>query len=142
MENESRPSPRRGHELQDVSIRFFGNVILGLLLLTLLGMAISLWFEREGLRREAATELEPSPIAVSSKPPPEPRLQVRPADDLTKYRQEEQDRLNRYEWIDQKTGIVRIPIDHAMDLIAERGLPVRSTAAGTKEASSARKEQK
>ena len=29
-------------------------------------------------------------------------------------------------WVDQKTGVVRIPISRAMDLLLERGLPVRS----------------
>jgi len=38
----------------------------------------------------------------------------------------EQDRiLASYDWVDQKNGVVRIPIDKAMDLIAQRGLPVR-----------------
>ena len=38
----------------------------------------------------------------------------------------EQDRiLASYDWVDQKNGVVRIPIDKAMDLLAQRGLPVR-----------------
>ena len=38
----------------------------------------------------------------------------------------EQDRvLASYDWVDQKNGVVRIPIDRAMDLLAQRGLPVR-----------------
>src|SRR6201987_871393 len=36
-----------------------------------------------------------------------------------------QDRtLESYDWVDQQNGVVRIPIERAMDLIAERGLPV------------------
>jgi hypothetical protein len=38
----------------------------------------------------------------------------------------EQDKvLASYDWVDQKNGVVRIPIDKAMDLLAQRGLPVR-----------------
>ena len=33
--------------------------------------------------------------------------------------------LASYDWVDQKNGVVRIPIDRAMDLLAQRGLPVR-----------------
>jgi hypothetical protein len=33
--------------------------------------------------------------------------------------------LASYDWVDQKNGLVRIPIDRAMDLLAQRGLPVR-----------------
>jgi hypothetical protein len=34
--------------------------------------------------------------------------------------------LNSYGWIDRSNGIVRIPIDRAMDLILQRGLPTRT----------------
>ena len=33
-------------------------------------------------------------------------------------------RLNSYGWVDRETGVVRIPLDRAMALIAENGLPV------------------
>jgi hypothetical protein len=36
--------------------------------------------------------------------------------------------LGSYDWIDQKNGVVRIPIDRAMDLVVQRGLPVVSQA--------------
>jgi len=36
--------------------------------------------------------------------------------------------LNSYDWIDQKAGTVRIPIDRAMQLLAQRGLPTRPQA--------------
>ncbi len=34
--------------------------------------------------------------------------------------------LDNYTWVDQGKGVVRIPIDHAMQLIAQQGLPVAS----------------
>jgi len=33
--------------------------------------------------------------------------------------------LNSYGWVDEKGGAVRIPIERAMELLAQRGLPVR-----------------
>jgi hypothetical protein len=36
--------------------------------------------------------------------------------------------LNSYAWVDRAAGIVRIPIDQAMDLVAASGLPVRPAA--------------
>ncbi len=36
--------------------------------------------------------------------------------------------LGSYDWVDQKNGVVRIPIDRAMELVAQRGLPVVSQA--------------
>lgn len=32
--------------------------------------------------------------------------------------------LDNYTWVDEQKGVVRIPIDRAMDLIAKQGLPV------------------
>lgn len=37
--------------------------------------------------------------------------------------------LESYDWVDQKAGIVRIPIEQAMDLVAQRGFPVLPEAA-------------
>jgi hypothetical protein len=40
--------------------------------------------------------------------------------------------LSSYGWVDDETGVVRIPIDRAMDLLAQRGLPVISQADGAR----------
>ena len=42
--------------------------------------------------------------------------------------------LESYDWVDQKSGIVRIPIEQAIDLVAQRGLPVLPEAARVKAA--------
>jgi hypothetical protein len=45
---------------------------------------------------------------------------------------EKQDQtLASYDWVDQKQGIVRIPIDKAMELLVQRGLPVLPQGAAT-----------
>jgi hypothetical protein len=53
-------------------------------------------------------------------------LQIHPAHYLEQLRQGEDEKLNSYGWVDQKAGTVRIPIDRAMDLLIEKGLPVRA----------------
>ena len=57
--------------------------------------------------------------------PPEPRLQIHPREDLQDLRASEDAILNSYGWVDKNAGIVRIPIDEAMKLILQRGLPAR-----------------
>jgi len=57
---------------------------------------------------------------------PAPQLEVNERTELNDERLREENTLSTYDWIDQKAGTVRIPIDHAMDIIAQRGLPVRS----------------
>ncbi len=54
---------------------------------------------------------------------PGPRLQFDDVHDMNLLRQTKDQQLNEYEWIDQKSGSVRIPISRAMEIIAERGLP-------------------
>lgn len=54
---------------------------------------------------------------------PPPRLQLDPARELAAWRRSEEERLTRYGWADHDRTVVHIPIDHAMSLTAERGLP-------------------
>jgi hypothetical protein len=54
---------------------------------------------------------------------PQPRVQVQPGLDLQKLRAAEDARLNSYRWIDRGTGVARMPIDRAIQLTIERGLP-------------------
>jgi hypothetical protein len=56
---------------------------------------------------------------------PAPRLVVDNGnEDVADLHAREDILLDHYTWIDQSKGTVRIPIDRAMELIAERGLPV------------------
>jgi hypothetical protein len=54
-----------------------------------------------------------------------PHLQLAPPEDLKNFRAREETELNTYGWIDRRSGVVRIPVARAMDLVLERGLPTR-----------------
>ena len=58
--------------------------------------------------------------------PPAPQLEETPRTDLERERAAEDAILNSYGWVDKQQGTVRIPIDRAIDLLAQKGLPVRS----------------
>jgi hypothetical protein len=66
-----------------------------------------------------------SPFENARALPPQPRLQPQPRLDLRQLHRREDEKLNTYGWVNQKDGVVRIPIERAMDLVAERGLPAR-----------------
>jgi len=68
----------------------------------------------------------PALIETSRTLPPGPRLQVDARKDLAAYLKDQQQALDTYGWVDQKAGVVRVPIDRAMDLLLAKGLPVRS----------------
>jgi hypothetical protein len=63
---------------------------------------------------------------------PTPRLQMDDGNqDVADLHRREDLLLDHYSWIDQSQGKVRIPIERAMELIAQRGLPVEAKPAAT-----------
>jgi hypothetical protein len=66
----------------------------------------------------------------TQKLPPEPRIQASPTADLQTLRARENGILTHYRWIDQSKGIVAIPIDRAIELVAQRGIPPQKAPAG------------
>ena len=55
--------------------------------------------------------------------PPEPRLEPYPLAPRLKLRAEEEETLTSYGWVDKNRGLVRLPIERAMELLVQRGLP-------------------
>src|SRR5580693_8177007 len=60
---------------------------------------------------------------------PSPKLEEDERGQLNGVRMEEEKTLYSYGWVDEKAGTVRIPIERAMDLLVQRGLPVRPQGA-------------
>ena len=85
------------------------------------------FFERRQAAADAA--VQQFPLAVAERPEPTPALQRQPFKDITTLRQSEADKLGTYGWVDKEGGVARIPIDRAMDLLLQKGLPVRPDAA-------------
>lgn len=54
--------------------------------------------------------------------PPGPELQLNTAADLVKFRDQEEQRLNSYGWVDRSQGIAHIPIAQAMQDVVARGI--------------------
>jgi hypothetical protein len=53
-----------------------------------------------------------------------PMLEINERSQLRKYLMDQENRLNSYGWVDEKAGVAHIPIEVAMDLIRQRGMPV------------------
>jgi len=113
------------HEHSDVSVR---GIVWSLIILAACG--IVLHFTMQGLWWLFGETVAPKdPVSAWSGPrelPPSPRLQVTPRADLEGYLKKEQERLNSY-GVNSETGAVHIPIERAMELMVERGLPSRKT---------------
>jgi hypothetical protein len=125
---ENHANPAVSHESRDVNIgAVFGfgaaliavAVVVQLLIYVLFGYFNS----REGAKVPAEYPLA---AAQGDRVPPEPRLQTDPRQDLADMRAKEDEVLGSYGWVDKNAGVVRIPIDTAMKLTLERGLPSRT----------------
>ena len=55
--------------------------------------------------------------------PPAPRIEEHPAIEMQELHAQEDKILSTYGWTDKKAGVVRIPIDRAMELQLQRGFP-------------------
>lgn len=59
---------------------------------------------------------------------PDPRLEEDERGELKKILRDQEQELNSYGWVDEKAGVARIPIERAMQLVTERGLPTTPRA--------------
>lgn len=115
-----------GYERSDAEARYlmiFAGGLVALVLVAMLAMYLVFAYLEEGFM---ASDPAPSPLAAElPEDPPDPRLQAQPAADLRQIRADEQRRLNSYGWVEPNAGVVRIPIERAMELLLQRGLPAR-----------------
>lgn len=93
------------------------------LFVTLLGMKYTFDYFKKTQPLGATT----SPMVSESARtlPPAPRLQVQPHIELEDFCAAQEQAVNGYSWINQQAGIVHIPVDRAMDVILQQGLPAR-----------------
>ena len=73
--------------------------------------------------RDRTTPPGPTRAAARALVPPEPRLQAAPPMDLARLRALEDQTLLGYHVTDSKKGTVTIPIERAIQLLAQRGIP-------------------
>jgi hypothetical protein len=109
--------PEERHESQEPSLR--GLSVAGLVLISAIIAAVAIClglmsvfggFSRPLARAEHTTM-------------PEPRLQPHPLADRARYEAQQRAILTRYTWVDRGAEIVRIPVERAMQILAERGRP-------------------
>lgn len=151
MSNETHNSGHGSYERSDIGV--------GAVLYFLLGLAVAMllvFFVVEGIYRylDKRSEAEQAPVSplVTNAPMdtrhipekyngnyerylkenfPTPQLEVNERTELNDERLREENTLSTYDYIDKNAGTVRIPIDRAMDLLVQRGLPVRNQSVST-----------
>jgi hypothetical protein len=126
-------NPGVSHETRDVNVFQISAFGIGLLLSCIVTV-FAMWAMFDFLfHREDQKNLgNPAASMMNERPklPPEPRLQAEPKIELKDLRADEDAILSSYGWIDPNKGIVRIPINQAIDIVAQKGLPSKPSPAG------------
>jgi hypothetical protein len=134
-------NPNVKHEKSDVRIKplimFAVYLTIAAAIIHVMMYLLFQYFED----RAVISEGPPSPLAAERQAlPPEPRLQLSPSEEgqdrpnlrehpleeLKFMQAEERTALTEYGWVDQQSGVVRLPIERAKQLLFEKGgLPSR-----------------
>lgn len=127
-----------GYERSDIGVAGILYFLLGLLV-----AGILVYFVVNGLyaflqKRSEAEQTPLNPLVTNAPTDtrhvdrdypkatfPDPKLEEDERGQLNGIRLKEEQTLSTYDYVDKSAGTVRIPIDRAMDLIVQRGLPVR-----------------
>ncbi|MEO7275797.1 MAG: hypothetical protein ABIX28_00850 [Vicinamibacterales bacterium] len=132
-------NPGVAHETSDVNV---GAILwfAGIVAITTMVCAVIVWGLFNLLESQAAArDPKMSPLAMPAATMPRtttaspffgngpaPQLMTNEPAYLAHQRQLDDTRLQQYGWVDEKTGVTRLPIDQAKKLLVERGLPARA----------------
>jgi hypothetical protein len=133
-------NPEVAHEHSDVDVRtvlsFGAALLLTVVIACLLMGGLFKLFESQAARNDPATSpLTRPPVEMPSSRGREavfgrgtggPQLLTSEPAVLLKQRTTEHESLTTYGWVDEKSGVARIPIEEAKKLILQRGLPSRA----------------
>jgi cytoskeletal protein RodZ len=112
------------YEQSDVRAGAIVRFAIGLVIVVAVAAVGLLGLFKVFARQQRRHDPPPPPLAQQAgRQPPGPRLQTSPLQDLEQLRAQEEKELTSYGWVDPKAGIVHIPIDEAIKIVAARGLP-------------------
>ncbi|MDP9162021.1 MAG: hypothetical protein M3O09_17575 [Acidobacteriota bacterium] len=129
-----------GYERQDmrskpvlIALAVLGIIVL-LVHLFLTGVFhLAGWYYEKTLppKNPMVTETNTDTRIVPSSEPmkfPEPRLEQNERLEMHDFRMAEEKTLNSYGWVDEQAGQAHMPIEKAMEMVAQRGLPTTPRA--------------
>lgn len=115
------PSLPEQEKIEKKDVRIGAIIIcLGGLTFFIAGSIVASVFIFKGIEGYLKKNDTPAGLMFETKmEPPLPRLQVTPKQDLLEFKKEQQKTVSTYQVLDPANGIVQIPVERAMALIAE-----------------------
>lgn len=119
MEHAAHSPNGAGHEQSEVSVRVIivslAVLLIGALMVCFLVVGIFQYFHHEN-------QVDQIVKNTQQQIPPEPRVEEHPAEQLVTIRARENHVLTTFAWVDQKNGVVRVPISQAIDMLVKQGV--------------------
>ncbi len=123
-------APLVGYERRDANAKWIFSVVIVLFVIWVAVEAI-LFGIQSWLKHQLAPGDPWRVAAGAARPannPPGPQLQVSPPADWQTFFARQETEANTYGWVNRTAGVVRVPIERAMDLVLQQGLPVRTNS--------------
>jgi len=118
------------HAESDVNVGAIIRFGTGLFVVALVVHVFLWWlfgvYQRQNQR--AQTQAYPMAAGQQNRLPPSPRFQENPQQELRELRAKQKALLEGYGWVNKEAGIARIPIEEAMKIVIQRGVPAREAA--------------
>jgi hypothetical protein len=144
LDKHGKPEAHGGYEHQDVGFKGIFYALIGLAVFCLVVHFLVTGLYR-ALDRFSDSETAPMSPLIANVPSdvrhvpkdypqavfPNPKLEEDEVGQFKSILAGQEETLNSYGWVDEKAGVARIPIDQAMNLIAQRGLPVHGSEPST-----------
>ncbi len=132
LHRDQRNDLPTGYELSDLKPGYIALFGIGVVIAVGLAVVITSLFVHYRELQNARQETPVPRLARERESMPEPRLQVDAPNELRQMRAAEEAALNSYGWVDKEAGVVKIPVDRAMEILAKKGLPARKQEAKTR----------
>jgi hypothetical protein len=127
-ESRNADNPEVVHEESDVNVSAILGFGLGLLVIGAVAHVLLWWLLAvyHGQAERAQTRAYPLAAGREEQRVPGPRLQEYPLQEMRELRRRQEALLRGYAWVNREGGMARIPIEDAMRIVVDRGLPVRN----------------
>lgn len=128
-DSQTPDNPEVVHEESDVNVRAILGFGLALFVVAVVVHVFLWWLQGFYQQQTQREQTQTYPLAASSQNevPPAPRLQSNPQQDMRDLRSRHRELLNGYGWVNRDGGVARIPIEEAMKIVVQRGLPTRES---------------
>ena len=108
-----------GHEPEAVNVSRVLQVGAALAVVVVVAMILMVWLIN-ALQRSEPTVRPATALPPVDRAPPSPRLDPEQPAELQELRKSEERTLQGYSWIDAQQEVARIPIERAMQIMAEK----------------------